>query len=146
VHAYAVTGYAAAGQVEVCVGAVDTSLLVKEYDLSRAYPRNAFDGNVVCQFETQELIFDYAFDLLSISGEQSFALLSVSDDGVFGRHSSSDTGGFDKLPIPGAQDVWYSYCFVQVQGVMMCFSFDVLQGFDPLLFIWLHKVLIRFCF
>lgn len=57
-----------AGQVDVCVGAVDTAMLAKDYDLSRAYQRTAFDGNVVCQFETQEALLDYAFERLSISG------------------------------------------------------------------------------
>lgn len=56
------------GQVVVCVGGVDTAMLAKDYDLSRAYQRTAFDGNVVCQFETQEALFDYAFERLSLSG------------------------------------------------------------------------------
>lgn len=33
--------------------------------------RSAYESNVVCSFDTQEAIFDYAFDRLSITGGQA---------------------------------------------------------------------------
>ena len=41
---------------------------VKGYDFGRASARSAFDSNVVVNFEVQEVILDYAFDRLSLTG------------------------------------------------------------------------------
>ncbi|GMH33446.1 hypothetical protein BSKO_01280 [Bryopsis sp. KO-2023] len=42
---------------------------VKGFDFGRASARNAFDGNVVVNFETQEVVLDYVFDRLALPGD-----------------------------------------------------------------------------